>query len=60
MGFMLDNLNFRSLQPQAQADLLKRIPLFSPPGRPAATPPSGTASPAASDAARIARLLASF
>ncbi len=60
MGFMLDNLNFRSLQPAAQEEALKRIPLFAPP-RPA--PAAAAAGPAPSplgEAARVARLLASF
>jgi hypothetical protein len=56
MGFMLDNLNFRNLSPEAQDDTLRRIPLFSQ-GRPAE---SRAARPAASDPARVARLLASF
>ncbi len=59
MGFMLDNLNFRNLSPEAQADTLKRVPLFSPPRAPAPTPAPGAA-PAAADPARVARLLASF
>ncbi|HUL61105.1 MAG TPA: hypothetical protein VLU43_17625 [Anaeromyxobacteraceae bacterium] len=60
MGFMLDNLNFRSLQPQAQDEMLKRISLFAPPR--AHTPVPGAGGPAApaSEATRIARLLASF
>ncbi|HSN92361.1 MAG TPA: hypothetical protein VLS93_14110 [Anaeromyxobacteraceae bacterium] len=86
MGFMLDNLNFRNLPPDAQDKTLGRIPLFTPGAgpslRPTLTPaPSGpaiaapsiaapsiaaaasaaaSASPPADDAARIARLLASF
>jgi hypothetical protein len=61
MGFMLDNLNFRNLSPETQGETLRRIPLFSQqrPRAESATPvPSGR--PAASDAARVARLLASF
>jgi hypothetical protein len=69
MGFMLDNLNFRNLPPDAQEKTLQRIPLFTPgggPARPAATPaPLAPAAapahaPPADDAARVARLLASF
>ncbi len=59
MGFMLDNLNFRNLAPEAQADTLKRVPLFSPPGAPREAPSAG-AGPAGPDPARVARLLASF
>ncbi len=59
MGFMLDNLNFRSLQPAAQEETLKRVALFAPPGSPAKTPAPGPATPA-TEAARVARLLASF
>ncbi len=62
MGFMLDNLNFRNLAPAAQDEVLRRVPLFSP-SRVAAQSPVGAAPGAASsapDAARIARLLASF
>ena len=72
MGFMLDNLNFRNLPPDAQEQTLKRIPLFNPGGGPAPAAPSPTAAappaegsapasaPPPDDAARIARLLASF
>jgi hypothetical protein len=75
MGFMLDNLNFRNLPPDAQEKTLRRIPLFFPGAGPApAAPPPAPAAPAAhageasapasappaDDAARIARLLASF
>jgi hypothetical protein len=61
MGFMLDNLNFRNLSPEAQAETLKRIPLFSQTPT-ALLKPTGpvAARPAATDAARVARLLASF
>ncbi len=61
MGFMLDNLNFRNLAPDVQEKTLKRIPLFSPPRPPAEAAGSpGAAKPAASDPARVARLLSSF
>jgi hypothetical protein len=75
MGFMLDNLNFRNLPADAQEKTLRRIPLFFPGAGPApAAPPPAPAAPAAhpaeasapasappaDDAARIARLLASF
>jgi hypothetical protein len=58
MGFMLDNLNFRNLEPDQQEAMLKRIPLFWPPrGNAEAAAAAGAA---ASEAARVARLLASF
>jgi hypothetical protein len=61
MGFMLDNLNFRNLSPEAQEATLKRIPLFSS-SRPRADFPAGAAPSrlAAPDPARVGRLLASF
>jgi len=55
MGFMLDNLNFRNLGQTQQAETLKRVPLFHPPG----APPSVETQESHGDAARIARLLAS-
>ncbi len=55
MGFMLDNLNFRNLSPEVQEQTMKRIQLFHPPARPAATPV-----PAAPDTVRLGRLLVSF
>jgi hypothetical protein len=55
MGFMLDNLNFRNLEPGQQEQVLRRIPLLAAPG--AAPAP---AAPASRDPARLARLLASF
>ncbi len=58
MGFMLDNLNYRNLAPDLQEATLKRLPLFSPQRAPAA--PTPAADPAASEAGRVARLLASF
>ena len=61
MGFMLDNLNFRNLSPEAQAETLKRIPLFSQTPAVSLTPTGPVAArPAATDAARVARLLSSF
>ncbi len=58
MGFMLDNLNYRNMAPALQEATLKRIPIFSPPRPPAAA--SAAADGAAAEAARVARLLASF
>jgi hypothetical protein len=65
MGFMLDNLNFRSLGPDAQEQTFQRIPLFHPvrPPAPAPASPAGSpasSSPAPADAGRLARFLASF
>jgi hypothetical protein len=60
MGFMLDNLNFRNLAPDVQAETLGRLPLFSPPRSAAAAAPGKAAPAAAADAPRLARLLASF
>lgn len=61
MGFMLDNLNFRNLAPAAQEETLRRIPAFSPPRPPPLAPATGPArGPSPADAARVARLLASF
>jgi hypothetical protein len=62
MGFMLDNLNFRNLAVEAQDDMMKRIPLFSPPRPPSAAAPAGgsTDKPAAGTDAALARFLASF
>jgi len=54
MGFMLDNTHFRSQGPQAQEQILLRVPLFSRP-RPAA-PLAGDARPSPRQA--LARLLA--
>ena len=58
MGFMLDNLNYRNLTPDLQEATLKRLLLFSPQRAPAA--PAPAADPGASEAGRVARLLASF
>lgn len=59
MGFMLDNLNFRNLDAAARDELLKRIPLFAAPRPGGAAPAAGAQAPA-TEAARLARLLASF
>ena len=62
LGFMLDNLNFRSLAAELQESTLRRVPLFSPPKRP--EPPRASAAPDPSAAERqalaMARFLASF
>lgn len=70
MGFMMDNLNFRSRSPQEQDDLVRRLPLFqreppraSAPG--AMTPAQGMSSTSAepyrrSSVGALGRLLSSF
>jgi hypothetical protein len=55
MGFMLDNLNFRTLPADAQQRALERVPAFSRRAPAAAAPKDAAASPLA-----LARLLASF
>ena len=60
MGFMLDNLNFRNLAPDAQERTLKRIPLFSQPRPPGEAASAAGGKPGGQDPARLARLLASF
>jgi hypothetical protein len=60
MGFMLDNLNFQNLSRDVQEDTLRRVALLSQPrprGEPSAARAGGASGP---DAARLARLLASF
>lgn len=57
MGFMLDNLNFRNLDPSQQEQVLRRIPLLAGPGAAARPRPPAGAGP---DLGRLARLLASF
>jgi len=65
MGFMLDNLNFRSLSPDLQEQTFRRIPLFHPPRPPAPAPAPAAAAPGtaaaqpAPDLGRLARFLAS-
>ncbi len=60
MGFMLDNVNFRNLSPEVQAETLKRVPLFSPPRPSSAKVAEGDSRSTASGDTRVARLLASF
>ena len=59
MGFMLDNLNFRSLAAEVQESTLKRAPLFSRP-KPAARPAAPEADGSRAGQAALARFLASF
>jgi len=61
MGFMLDNLNFRSLAVEVQESTLKRVPLFSCQKKPVAR--TGAPEPKGSSAQRqgaLARFLAGF
>jgi hypothetical protein len=60
MGFMLDNLNFRSLAVETQESTLKRVPLFS---RPKPVAPARAQEPEVTSPQRqvaLARFLASF
>lgn len=57
MGFMLDNTHFRNQAPEAQEQILRRVPLFSRP-RPVAAAPAGEARSGPRQA--LARLLAGF
>jgi hypothetical protein len=58
MGFMMENTHFRNQPPDAQEELLKRIPAFNPPVAPGATGGPGEAK--GEDGDRLARLLAAF
>ncbi len=57
MGFMLDNVNFAKLAPEAQEQTLRRIPLLHP-QRPSA--PAAAADARNSPRQALARLLAGF
>jgi len=58
MGFMMENTHFRNQPPEAQEELLKRIPAFSPPAT--AAPSTASSEANTEDADRLARLLAAF
>jgi hypothetical protein len=58
MGFMMENTHFRNQPPEAQEELLKRIPAFSPPA--AIAPAARPSETRAEDSDRLARLLAAF
>ena len=62
MGFMLENLNYGSLPPAQQAELLKTLPCFSAEPQAATATGGGEAKSAAADPPplRLARFLASF
>jgi hypothetical protein len=64
MGFMMDNLNFRSLTPEHQAELLQSVPVWrggraATGGTPAVVPSAG-ATPGSATSAALARLFSSF
>jgi hypothetical protein len=59
MGFMLDNVNFRNLGPEAQRQVLRKAPVFSRP-RPRPVPPPAAAEPRPSPRQSLGRLLAGF
>ncbi|HET7754613.1 MAG TPA: hypothetical protein VFK85_11950 [Anaeromyxobacteraceae bacterium] len=55
MGFMLDDLQFENLAPDAQAETLRRVPLFA---APAAAPSASTPPP--KEPSAMARLLSNL
>src|SRR5262249_5645976 len=55
MGFMMDNLNFRSLTPEHQAELLGSVPVWR--GGPAAPPGAARGAPPPRAARPVARVL---
>jgi hypothetical protein len=57
MGFMLDNVNYRNLAPEAQEQTFGRVPLFT---RPRPVPRASAADTRTSPRAALARLLAGF
>jgi len=57
MGFMLDNVNYRNLAPEAQEHTFRRVPLFS---RPRPAPRASAADTKTSPRTALARLLAGF
>ena len=58
MGFMMENVNFRNLEPDAQEELLGRLPIFAPiPAEEAAVEEAGDVSERGQ---RLARLLGAF
>ncbi|MHB1846849.1 MAG: hypothetical protein ACYCWW_18670 [Deltaproteobacteria bacterium] len=60
MGFMVENLNFRTQPPEAQEEILARVPAFSAPEAKAPEKPSGPSAEAQTRAQELARLLAAF
>jgi hypothetical protein len=64
MGFMMDNLNFRSLTPEHQAELLQSVPVWrggrAPTGSNPLVPPSSSSPGPAPTTAALARLFSSF
>lgn len=60
MGFMMENLNFRSQSAEIQDELLKRIPAFSPPASKEPPVDEAQAAQATDDGVKLARLLSAF
>lgn len=60
MGFMMDNANFRGLQPEQQDELLKSLPVFYKDPKLAPGLAKSRAEEKRSAAANLGRLLASF
>jgi hypothetical protein len=58
MGFMMENLNFRNLSPEAQKEVFERVPVFAAAQR---APESAAEAKGIDDASqKLARLLAAF
>ncbi len=60
MGFMMENVNFRNLAPDAQKELLSRIPIFAPIQAKASEAPPEEEAGVNERGQRLARLLGSF
>jgi hypothetical protein len=60
MGFIMDNLNFRSLPVEDQDRLLKTLPVFQREPRAAAAPARKSSADAPSTQEKLARLLSAF
>ena len=60
MGFMLDNLNFRNMNPDLQQRTIERVPLFSRPNPDPAPAGLAAGDRAGASQAALARLLAGF
>jgi hypothetical protein len=58
MGFMMENLNFRNLSPDAQKEVFERVPIFSVPQR--EVEPEAEVSDINEASQKLARLLAAF
>ena len=60
MGFMLDNMNFRSLAPAAQTELMQSMPCFTKEHKAAVSAVEAAAERPDTPQVRLARLFASF